>query len=120
MALHWDTRKCEPPTPICDGDAQNLDTLIWSTIAVDLGAITKANVKEWQFRLRFLEQCGMALTVKPMPMHIVHRWIGLSVNVCDKTRKQWLKKVMGNLERRVEDNVFYENKPKEVAEPVAG
>ena len=82
------------------------DLLISLTMSLDLGEIKEKNIEEWQFRIWITEQ----LQGSPI---LVSRWnaeqgiwedsqitvsdlrnhIGLSTNVADKTRNQWITKV---------------------------
>ena len=82
------------------------DLLISLTMSLDLGEIKEKNIEEWQFRIWVTEQ----LQGSPI---LVSRWnaeqgiwedsqitvsdlrnhIGLSTNVADKTRNQWITKV---------------------------
>jgi hypothetical protein len=82
------------------------DTLISYTMSFDLGSIKESNIEEWQFRIWVTEQLqgspiivsrwndetgcwfNSSITVSDLRSHI-----GLSTNVANKTRNQWIKKV---------------------------
>jgi hypothetical protein len=79
------------------------DTLIWKTMSIDLGEITEANLDEWWFRVRLLQLLdggpelhggigSFYLTRQDIDDHI-----GLSTNVSDKSRAEWLKRVLKKL-----------------------
>lgn len=113
MSLDWSTNKCDPPLPKDSDDAALRTTLTWGAMAVDLGSITEKNVDEWLFRLYFQEQVGLDyISLGEMTMQDVRegllRWKGLSTNVQTLTRKQWLAKVVKNMEERVASKIRYE------------
>ena len=75
------------------------NALIWKTMAVDLGEITEENIDEWVWRVQFLQaldgaefgdgESGEAFIVrKDLEDHI-----GLSTNVSNRTRQQFLSKL---------------------------
>lgn len=75
------------------------DSLIWKTMAVDLGIIKEDNIDEWVWRLQFLQALDGAefsdgegneayITRQDVEDHI-----GLRTNVINKTRKQFLEKL---------------------------
>ena len=98
------------------------ETLINLTMSLCLGEITEDNISEWQFRLWLTEK----LDGEPL---IVSRWdnegkwvddkitvsdlrghIGLSTNVGDMTRKEWLKRVF---KRGYEQRIDFKNRWRE-------
>lgn len=108
MSLDWNTEKCKPPLPEGDDDKNLRTTLIWGALAVDLASITAKNVEEWMFRLKYQEVVGLdylslgEMSDKPDILRAgLTRWIGLSTNVPTLTRKKWLAKVTGLMEKRV-------------------
>lgn len=108
MSLDWNTEKCKPPLPEGDDDKNLRTTLIWGSLAVDLGSITDKNVEEWMFRLKFQEAIGLdylslgEMSDSPKALRAgLTRWIGLTTNVPTLTRKKWLAKVTGLMEKRV-------------------
>ena len=116
MALHYDFSMCNSRESFTDRDMHMLDRLIWGTMVVDLGRITNANIEEWLFRMRF----GDAVLgeyfvmrypgeepVKIGPEHL-RKFVNLTTNVSDKTRKQWLKKVVTQASERIESRVCAE------------
>lgn len=110
MSLDWNTERCDPPLPKDDDDKALRTTLIWGSMAVDLGSITENNIDEWMFRLYFQERVGMdyislgEMTIEEVRAGLV-RWTGLATNVQTRTRKQWLAKELSFLEQRVEREV---------------
>lgn len=110
MSLDWNTNRCDPPLPKDSDDAALRTTLVWASMAVDLGDITAKNIDEWMFRLYFQETAGMDyISLGDMTQDDVRaglvRWTGLSTNVQTLTRKKWLAKEMNLLERRVERSI---------------
>ena len=108
MSLDWDTEKCNPPLPEGDDDKNLRTTLIWGSLAVDLGSITAKNVEEWMFRLKFQEAIGLdylslgEMSDDPDALRAgLTRWIGLTTNVQTMTRKKWVTKVVNLMEKRV-------------------
>jgi hypothetical protein len=101
MALHWDSTSCVPSEPVDDNDNNGRECMIWGSIAVDIGEVNEKNVDEWVFRFRFLERIGRGVALKPIPVELVRRWIGLKMNVHTETRKKWMKKQIDNLEDQV-------------------
>lgn len=113
MSLDWSTQQCDPPLPKNSDDSALRNTLTWGSMAVDLGSITAKNIDEWMFRLYFQETVGLDyISLGQMTMQDVReglvRWKGLSTNVQTLTRKQWLAKVMKNMEERVASKIRYE------------
>jgi len=82
-------------------------TLVWSTIAVDLGSITEANAAEFFARLRLVERLDGPFLIRPegpdgkrpegsaafVTEDEVLAHVGLSCNVSTMTRSQWLRKI---------------------------
>lgn len=112
MSLDWNTTRCNPPLPKDDDDKNMRTTMIWGSMAVDLGSITAKNVEEWMFRLKFQEAIGLDylslgdMSDKPDILRAgLTRWIGLSTNVPTMTRKKWVAKVVNLMEKRVTKNL---------------
>lgn len=80
--------------------------LIWATMAVDLGKITKANIPEWMVRLRMLAivdgENGIWDTISE---EILTIHIGLSTNVSTCTRARFKKKIITTVERNALNRV---------------
>jgi len=88
------------------------NTLIWSTIAVDLPGITAENCGEFFARLRFVERLDGAFLIRAevdgkrpegaaafITEEEVLAHVGLKCNVSPKTRAQWLKRFTHDLDR---------------------
>ena len=86
------------------------DHLIWMTMAVDLGEISESNLDEWEFRLGLLQRInGADLGMKGNPRIYITRedlenHIGLSTNVADLTRNQWLTRKIGKKDISLKSN----------------
>lgn len=110
---------CDIPSQgIAEGDRMMnpvTNVLIWATIGVDLPGITRENAAEFYARLRFTERIdgpfliraevdgkrpeGSAAWITPEEI-IAH--IGLTANVTKKSRAQWLKRFVNDLDRDVQ------------------
>lgn len=105
MSLNWDTTRCKRgELPDSDVESGWREALIWASIAVDLGEITEENASEWFARLKVLDHIGQGVLINwhdDDVMQALWRWEGLSTNVSDMTRKQWLSKQGEVLERNV-------------------
>lgn len=115
MSLDWNSTKCRPALPENDAERGWRHGLIWATLAVGLGRITKDNVDEWMFRIRWLERARMSVFGDKVPESAVRRWIGLGTNVPDVKRPAWLKQKAEMMEREVENNLACERS--EAAKP---
>ena len=110
MSLDYNLNKITNSGSVCfqhDG-MMRVDTfnLIWATLAVDLGKITKANIPEWMVRLRMLatvdSENGIWDTISEEVLTI---HIGLSTNVRSCTRAQFKKKIITTVERNALNRV---------------
>ncbi len=112
MALNYNLDKITNSGSVCfrENGTMAVDTyhLIWATMAVDLGKITKENVKEWMVRLSMLSivdsECGTWSTITE---EILTLHIGLSTNVSSTTRAQFKKKIINGVERNALSRVRY-------------
>jgi hypothetical protein len=97
------------------------EALIWSMLSTEMKEITEDNIDEVLFRSRCIS------VVSGPPMHTydgekiipreftreeVEAHVGLSTNVTQRTRKQFLKTCSERLERTVEDRLRYEARQK--------
>jgi hypothetical protein len=106
MSPDWTTNRCDPPLPKNHEERHGRDMLVWSSVAIDLGEITKKNVDEWVWRLWFQRKTTEAIhipeeTTPAEVRKVVERWVGLGTNVTTLTRKQWLKKVTEIMVKRI-------------------
>lgn len=105
------------------------EAIIWTTMFVKLGTITEKNLDEWAFRLKILDQIGTRSISEKVAdedgkerweervptMAEIERHIGLSVNVADMTRTQFLNDIRRILKEEGERAVFkYHESKKEV------
>lgn len=113
MSLNWNLTKIANTESTCwrkDSSGEETmrgitHTLIFGTMAVDLGEITAKNVDEWLFRMQCIARVygdeGWAnITREQLTDHI-----GLSTNVISKTRKQFIAKMGKALERECADEM---------------
>jgi hypothetical protein len=118
MSLNWNLGKIPNNETVCwNADEMNPITkgLIFQTMAVDLGEITEKNIPEWMFRMAVaskvagqpMTKCvddgngGTKLEGFDFTEEDIRQHIGLSTNVCNKSRASFMKKVMQMLERDV-------------------
>ena len=98
MALQYDYRAVK-------NTDDNAPRFAWILSAVDLGEVTKSNVDEIAFRLKFAETCGHnflqgSLSMGSMKAYI-RSMIGYKTNVRTETRNAYMRSIM----RTVEDTV---------------
>ncbi len=103
MALHWNMTKVHDCEKLHESDMEwaITESVIWSTIVVDLGSITEDNLDEWEWRLAvwqnlhgaFMRSGGEEYYI--VRKHIERR-VGLSVNVVDIKRSNFIKKLFKN------------------------
>ena len=86
-----------------------LANMHWWAMLLDLGSVTKRNVDEWLFRIRFARKTGwlpdLQLAVwtadgwayRDITRQDLEDCIGLTTNVSKTTRKQWLRRVSNSL-----------------------
>jgi hypothetical protein len=113
MALEYNLNNIHNSGLVCfrEDGTMRADTynLIWASMAVDLGKITKENIKEWKVRLKFLaivdQECGSwdAISEELLTMHI-----GLSTNVANATRAKFKKKMIDTVERKAIQRARYD------------
>jgi len=80
-----------------------LNSIILTTVCVDLDKITEKNIREWIWRIEFLNQLGKSSISQNQVFRItpgvLKRFIGLSTNATNNTRKRFIKKVVTGIER---------------------
>lgn len=102
--INWRAKK--------EADNGQLDTLIWATLVVDCDLRTDAMVREFAWRLRFLDQLKHFLAIRHDETQGIVRfnpsfatligWQGLSTNVVYLPRKKWVKKMIARLEHQAD------------------
>jgi hypothetical protein len=112
VPLNWDCKNCAEPVPANETESTEREYLILSSLTLDLGEITEANVDEWYFRLKFREMIGRAIptTSQSMRMNVIKRWIGLRTNVTTISRKKWINKVIDHITHDVNDMICMEKR----------
>lgn len=124
MSLNWDMTKVKDLKAIqTEKEASISHVIIMATMSVDLGNITEDNIDEWLFRMSayniadgtdgFGYEKGKPWN--PSREDLVKR-IGLRTNVITKTRRQFMKKVVEIMERRITNKIKRE-KEQEVKIP---
>jgi hypothetical protein len=107
MSLDWDTTACDEPTPKTDEERDLRTALIWGSMAIGLGSITKANVNEWVWRLwhqrSTIDHIHLGEDATPeMVKEWVERWIGLTTNAPTMSRPRWLNRVKDIMAERTD------------------
>lgn len=77
------------------------NALIWWTMAVGIGRITKENAGEFAVRVQMLQQLDETPSEAHVTYEQVKAHVGLVTNVSNETRAQFLKKVSRMLDDRV-------------------
>lgn len=94
MSLTWSAEKCSPGVPSTETEGAWRDLLILGSMALGTNEITACNIDEWMWRLAFLKQTGVDLSInegQQIPREAVARWIGLKTNAGSVTRASWIK-----------------------------
>lgn len=98
MALNWSIKKCKNWKQLTEDKAWPLtDRMIWATMYVDIGSITKANHEEFYRRLHIVEQQDGAFLMRGgkesyITLADVKRYIGLETNVGKSSKKEFAAK----------------------------
>jgi hypothetical protein len=110
MALNWNIEKCKDYKKLTTKSEWTVtDTLIWSTMFVGIGTITKTNYKEFYARLHLVElMSGTFTTVDGKPHHLtladVERRIGLTTNASTTPRSVFLKQKVGRYFKEITES----------------
>ena len=107
MALNWDMKKVHDIEELHSSDYEwaVTESIIFSTMAIDLGSISDSNLDEWQFRIAVYQNLhGAIMRIDGKPFYVtmahIERRVGLKVNVVDIPRSKWIKKVTDNMSIR--------------------
>jgi hypothetical protein len=97
------------------------EALILSMMSIEMGEITKDNIDEVLFRSRCISVVsgppmhtydGEKMVPREFTREEIEAHVGLSTNVTQRTRKQFLKTCSERLERTVNDRLRYEAQQK--------
>lgn len=109
MSLDANWSKCgEAWSELLPGLRQSI---IYATMAVELGKVTEQNIQEWQFRLACLtvtgehtlvENKGNKLTYRQPTEAELRASIGLATNVPTSSRAAFMRKVARVVERKAQ------------------
>lgn len=109
MALNYNFSKVKDHEVLHENQAEwgKTDTLIWLTMAVGLGDITEKNYIEFYSRVRFIEKLSGAMAHTKdgdyfFTVDDIKRRIGLSTNVSNTTRKQFVDLKTKNFFQEIE------------------
>jgi fructose/tagatose bisphosphate aldolase len=104
MALQYDYTKVANHSKFNDLDHKDASRFAWVLAAVDMNEITKSNVDEIAFRLKFAEQCGENFLVGSLSIGslkaFIRSYIGYKTNVRTETRKAYIRKIMRMVENK--------------------
>ena len=109
MALTYDFTKVEDFDALREDDNERVinDMIVWATVFVDMGEITKDNYLEFAKRVHMWEKANGALSYRDGESYYltpedVRKRIGLRTNVSKKTPAQYRTKIGKALEREAE------------------
>lgn len=111
MSLNWDATKAEHWE---DLDWDKKESLIFATMAVDMGEITEKNYEE--FFKRYVMFCDATGQTRYLTLADVKSAIGLHTNVSTSTPAAYKKRLYGIIERHADDVVWYEKREAEKEE----
>jgi len=131
MSLDWYLGKIENYEEVCFSTNENgedilnprTEALIWLTMAVDMGKITKENAADFYARVSFYESLFNPLlssfedgkqVYHPITPQDVKNHIGLSTNVAKDTDAAWRKRVFNNFVRDARAKFNIQTKEKTV------
>ena len=104
MALQYDYTKVANHSKFNDLDHKDASRFAWVLAAVDMNEITKSNIDEIAFRLKFAEQCGENFLVGSLSIGslkaFIRSYIGYKTNVRTETRKAYIRKIMRMVENK--------------------
>ena len=113
MALQYDYTKVANHNKFNDLDHKDASRIAWVLAAIDINEITKSNVDEIAFRLKFAEQCGENFLIGSLSIGLlkatIRSYIGYKTNVRTETRKAYMRKIMRMVENKTTEVI--ENKP---------
>lgn len=106
MSLNWNITKCKinNTKDITDDEWNVLQSVIFTSMYVDMGSITEANWEDFYARTYAWERvAGSALCRweddTKIPVYLtpgdIHKWIGLSTNVMTTTEAKFKGKIAG-------------------------
>lgn len=109
MSLNWNIEKIADYESVCFIETEEgkrlaplTEALIFLTVGVGLGEITKANASEFYTRVTTLDKLGGPMLTgrggKPhaITLEEIEAHIGLYTNVANKSRPKWLRENVGS------------------------
>ena len=109
MALQYDYTKVANHSKFNDLDHKDASRFAWVLAAVDMNEITKSNIDEIAFRLKFAEQCGENFLIGSLSIGLMkatlRSYIGYKTNVRTETRKAYIRKIMRMVENKITEVV---------------
>ena len=89
MAISWNIEGCTPPRVVSERERVELAVLLKWAAVVLMRDLTPENISEWCARIQFAQRLGnSAHASDPMPM--LQRWLGLTTNVQEGPRDEFL------------------------------
>ena len=138
MSLDWNLEKIKNHEELCfyTDEAGNecmnpiTDTLLWCTMFVGMGEITKKNAPQFYARVRFMEVMqespfnyegsGDERQPRPITLEDVENHIGLSTNVYDRdTNYRWVAKQGKQFLEKTIRRAEWEREKREEQQPAA-
>ena len=109
MSLQYDYTKVANVNKFNDLDHKDASRIAWVLAAIDMNEITKSNVDEIAFRLKFAEQCGENFLIGSLSIGLMkatlRSYIGYKTNVRTETRKSYIRKIMRMVENKITEVV---------------
>lgn len=120
MGLNWDATACSDTEDLVAKEMWPVtESLIVSSMIIQLGEVTTKNIPEWRFRFAAWAQASLPLLKfegdysdmgdRGVPyVETMERYVGLRLNVSPATRKQFMNHLRNCIERDAEsllDNI---------------
>jgi len=109
MAIQYDYTKVANFNKFNDLDHKDASRFGWVLAAIDMNEVTKSNVDEIAFRLKFAEQCGENFLIGSLSIGLlkatIRSYIGYKTNVRTETRKAYMLKIMRMVENKTEAEI---------------
>lgn len=94
MALNYRYEGKDDTTKWTKADWKTYNTLVWFTLAVDIGNITNSSIEEFCYRVNKQELCQNGNDGKSVELtsEMIEKFIGLQTNVYTLSRREWIDK----------------------------
>lgn len=110
MALHWDVTKCNLEPEYREINWNKIESLIWLTLTIDIGEITKENLEKVEYRIRLYSRAtgdDYSDVISILP-----KLVGLKTNVSNTSDSAYETKVKNILIRNVREDIRRDRRAK--------